>query len=282
MNTVDTNTRGPVGGLQAPWLPIDAYALALTQSAEWKSAGAGLEQRDLQLGAASKGRMVARHLRTARGPATLDRALADEGTHFHLFYVMKGVLKLQSGTQEPMVLGPGDCIHQPALAQRHRAELSDGCELLELAVPLQPMLGSSSFDLETSKRAATPVLTHDRPESYKQGDGPRKYFQYRDLGVAEATDGRIHIHIIRATGPAQPGGTGWHRHTMCQLFYVFTGSAVLEVEPHDALRMYAGDAMCISAGTRHNVPDFSSDYSLLEVCIPADYDTVDTGAPGAR
>jgi mannose-6-phosphate isomerase-like protein (cupin superfamily) len=191
-------------------------------------------------------------------------------------------VKLQSGTQDPIALSPGDCIHQPALAQRNEVELSEGCELLELAVPLQPMLGSLPFDLETQQRAATPVLTHDRPESYKQGDGPRKYFQYRDLGIAEATGGRIHIHIIRATGPAQPGGTGWHRHTMCQLFYIFTGSAVLEVEPHDAVRMHAGDAMCISAGTRHNVPDFSSDYSLLEVCSPADYDTVDSDAPGAR
>jgi hypothetical protein len=33
--------------------------------------------------------------------------------------------------------------------------------------------------------------------------------------------------------------------------------------------------MCISAGTRHNVPAFSSDYAIIELCIPADYDTVD-------
>ena len=34
--------------------------------------------------------------------------------------------------------------------------------------------------------------------------GLRSYLEYRDLGVREATDGKVLIHVIRAKGPC-PG-----------------------------------------------------------------------------
>ena len=41
------------------------------------------------------------------------------------------------------------------------------------------------------------------------------------------------------------------------------------------VNMAAGDAMCICPGLGHNVPAMSPDYSVLEMCVPADYDTND-------
>ncbi len=43
-------------------------------------------------------------------------------------------------------------------------------------------------------------------------DGLRSFFEYRDLGVADATGGRVIAQLARAK-EAPEKGTGWHRHT---------------------------------------------------------------------
>ena len=70
-----------------------------------------------------------------------------------------------------------------------------------------------------------------------------------------------------------PGGTGWHNHTMSQLFVVLSGWANIAVGGRGERVMRAGDAMCLRAGMRHDVPAYSADYTVLEMCIPADYET---------
>ena len=41
--------------------------------------------------------------------------------------------------------------------------------------------------------------------------GLRDFFLYRDLGVAEATHGKVIAHLVKAN-MAPETGTGWHRH----------------------------------------------------------------------
>jgi quercetin dioxygenase-like cupin family protein len=41
--------------------------------------------------------------------------------------------------------------------------------------------------------------------------GLRDFFLYRDLGVAEATNGKVIAHLVKAN-MAPETGTGWHRH----------------------------------------------------------------------
>ncbi len=54
-------------------------------------------------------------------------------------------------------------------------------------------------------------------------DGPRADVEYRDLGLAAATGGRIGIKHIRAIMPL-PHPTGWHWHDMTGHFvYVLRG-----------------------------------------------------------
>lgn len=260
---------------RAPWLPIRRYDLALGRDAQWLPAGNGIEQRDLGLGKASDGAMQGRQLRAAQAEAELAGPLREDGSHFHLLYVIEGRVELAAPDGSRIVLNAGDCAHQPSLAERHRVTMAAGTQLLALAVPAKPSVDGKPFELEPEGIAAQPVINREAPEAYVKGDGPRAYFLYRDLGAAAATDRRVHIHILKATTPSMPGGTGVHRHSMCQLFYVFRGWADLEAEGEPTVRMQGGDAMCISAGTRHNVPAFSADYAILEVCIPADYDTVD-------
>ena len=44
-----------------------------------------------------------------------------------------------------------------------------------------------------------------------RGEGLRDFFLYRDLGIAEATAGRVLAQLVKAN-KAPEKGTGWHRH----------------------------------------------------------------------
>src|SRR4029079_2670854 len=44
-----------------------------------------------------------------------------------------------------------------------------------------------------------------------RADGLRSFFLYRDLGVAEATNGQVIAQLVKANLPPEEG-TGWHRH----------------------------------------------------------------------
>ena len=60
--------------------------------------------------------------------------------------------------------------------------------------------------------------------------GRRSFFKYRDLGVTDATDGKMRAQVTSATqGLGEP--TGWHYH-VCehQLVYMLKGWVDLEFE----------------------------------------------------
>ena len=55
-------------------------------------------------------------------------------------------------------------------------------------------------------------FSHVKPgDTPWKGGGLRDFFLYRDLGVAEATHGRVIAHLVKAN-EAPEKGTGWHRH----------------------------------------------------------------------
>ena len=53
--------------------------------------------------------------------------------------------------------------------------------------------------------------------------GLRSFFEYRDLGIKDATGGKVLAHVIRAK-PGVEGVTGAHFHRLdFQMFYVIHG-----------------------------------------------------------
>ena len=55
-------------------------------------------------------------------------------------------------------------------------------------------------------------FSHIKPGDTDFEDGGlRGFFQYRDLGVAAATNGKVVAHLVRAALPPTDG-TGWHKH----------------------------------------------------------------------
>src|ERR1700691_4628281 len=111
--------------------------------------------------------------------------------------------------------------------------------------------------------------------------GRREFFQYRDLGVTAATNGKMRAQVTSArAGMNRP--TGWHYHVCeAQFVYMVKGWMELEFEGHGVVRIEPGDSVLIPGGPVHQENCASDDFELIEVSIPAEMDTVACAAPGA-
>ena len=114
---------------------------------------------------------------------------------------------------------------------------------------------------------------------FKSG-GLRDFFLYRDLGVADATNGRVVAHITKANMPPEQG-TGWHIHVAdFQIVYMLKGWAKFMYEDKETL-VQAGDCIHQRPGIVHYLFDYSEDMEYLEIVGPADFGSVDAEAPCA-
>ena len=107
-------------------------------------------------------------------------------------------------------------------------------------------------------------------------EGLRPDSEYRDLGLAAATGGRLGVRHIRAIGPfEQP--TGWHWHDMhAHFIYVLCGWITFRFAGvDDEVTLRAGDSLSQPAGVPHNVLARSDDFEVLELNVPAEYGTFD-------
>src|SRR3954469_3541876 len=113
-------------------------------------------------------------------------------------------------------------------------------------------------------------------------EGLRAESEYRDLGLAAATGGRIGVKHIRALQP-MTAPTGWHWHDMTAHYvYVLRGSLTFRfagVQGEVTLR--AGDGLSQPAGVPHNVIARSNDLEVIEINEPAEYGTWELATPPA-
>jgi quercetin dioxygenase-like cupin family protein len=112
--------------------------------------------------------------------------------------------------------------------------------------------------------------------------GRREFFQYRDFGVSDASDGVMRAQmIIGSKGMSKP--TGWHYHQCeAQFVYGVKGWVDLEFEDGRKIRLKAGESLMIPGGMRHNETATSEELELLEVSVPADMGTVPCDPPDGR
>lgn len=110
-------------------------------------------------------------------------------------------------------------------------------------------------------------------------EGRRAFFKYRDLGVTDATGGRMRAQVTSAeAGLSEP--TGWHYHECeMQLVYMLEGWIDLEFEDGRAIRLEPGDSVMIPGGARHQEVRTSEALKLLEISVPAEMGTVACDPP---
>jgi mannose-6-phosphate isomerase-like protein (cupin superfamily) len=107
------------------------------------------------------------------------------------------------------------------------------------------------------------------------GRGLRSFFEYRDLGISEATGGRYGGHVVRAVRAGQES-TGVHFHAPdAQIIYILKGWLKAEYAGQGIVTLEAGACLHNPPGNAHNVFEFSEDLEFIEITAPADYPTVD-------
>jgi quercetin dioxygenase-like cupin family protein len=115
------------------------------------------------------------------------------------------------------------------------------------------------------------VASHARDAQFERG--LRAFFEYRDLGMLQATGGRVVAHVIRAA-PGAGFSSQPHRHlTSFQLVYVLKGWIEFEYEGQGVVRLEAGSCVHQPPGIRHRELGHSDDVELLEIVMPGDFAT---------
>ncbi len=112
-----------------------------------------------------------------------------------------------------------------------------------------------------------------------EGKGLRAFFEYRGLGIAEATQGKYGAHVIRAV-PGRHSEAQWHTHDLeFQMVYVTKGWVVFEYEGQGEHILREGSCVLQPPGIRHREVRHSDDLELVEITSPAEFATAEADAP---
>ena len=130
---------------------------------------------------------------------------------------------------------------------------------------------------KSAKKARPPhkfTVSHHREEDFDAG--LRSYAAYRDLGIAPATGGMVQAHVIRMLPPFQPEevSTPHYHDVEFQMVYVLKGWMTTEFEGEGVHTFRAGSCWIQPPKIKHTVLGYSDDCELLEIVLPADFETV--------
>lgn len=124
------------------------------------------------------------------------------------------------------------------------------------------------------------TVSHDGPDAFGQ-DGFRSFFNVRDLGILDATDGDYCVKLVRARDPGHVT-TGWHFHT-CELQVVvcLRGWEDLALEDGRLVRIVPGSCLNIPPGFGHNEVGYSDDFEVMVITKPGRIGTTSIPRPAS-
>jgi hypothetical protein len=128
---------------------------------------------------------------------------------------------------------------------------------------------------KAAPRKQTFIASHLTPNAFEEG--LRSYAKYRDLGIAAATGGQARAHVIKMVPPCDPAVVSKrHYHDVeFQMIYVLKGWIKGEYAGAGEITMREGSCWLQPPRIKHAVLDYSDDCELLEIILPADFETVE-------
>ena len=137
------------------------------------------------------------------------------------------------------------------------------------------MKAASTTSSAAKKRAKTFSVNHLGDTKFEKR-GLRNYFEYRDLGIADASKGKVVAHVIRARPGKAPEGE-WHRHDCnLQFVYVLKGWIRFEYEGVGEITMKKGTCFQQPPNIRHREIAHSKDVEMIEIVAPANFRTLES------
>ncbi len=135
-----------------------------------------------------------------------------------------------------------------------------------------PDLFPTTQEAEADKAKEIGIVEHLGPDSFKP-DGMRPFFEYRKLGLDKLTNGKVGALVARARPGMHPDAPT-HAHTLdFQFVYVLKGWVEFEYEGYGRHKLVAGSTVYQPPGIRHKEIDHSDDLELLEITMPAEFET---------
>lgn len=123
-------------------------------------------------------------------------------------------------------------------------------------------------------------LVHSSLEKMTFNAGRRSWIRYRDLGVKAATRGAMSGEIMHINDAKGSKPTGWHYHTAdMQLNYLVKGWVKFEIAGRGVVTVKEGESILIPGGTVHQELCSSEPMELLEIFVPAAFETVAVATP---
>ncbi|HKV08934.1 MAG TPA: cupin [Thermoanaerobaculia bacterium] len=248
----------------------------LKDNSPWVIGRAGMHYRDLIPGRLG-GSIIASHIRIP------DAGPVPDMVHYHtvgfqLIFCYHGWVRLVYEDQgPPFLLKAGDCVIQPPEIRHRVLEASENLQVVEIGVPAEHV---TTVDHEME--LPTPFLRPDRDfggqkfcrsEVEKAVWAPWRLpgFAARETGIGAATAGVASVQVARSASRSHGQVTS---HTADILFtFVLSGSVTLHGEGQGAHSLTEGDAYVIPPHLKTALTDGSEDLQLLEVSLPADFET---------
>jgi quercetin dioxygenase-like cupin family protein len=115
------------------------------------------------------------------------------------------------------------------------------------------------------------VVSHGRDAVFHRG--LRSFFEYRDLGIKDATNGKVVAHVIRAAAGKDFSSQPHMHKTTFQMVYVLKGWIEFEYEGQGVVRLEAGSCVHQPPEIRHREVGHSEDVELLEIVLPGEFET---------
>lgn len=120
------------------------------------------------------------------------------------------------------------------------------------------------------------VASHLKDARFERG--LRSFYEYRDLGIKQATGASVDAHVIRAAeGPECSSQAPLHA-TQFQLVYILTGWMEFEYEAQGVVRLEAGSCVHQPPNIRHRELGQSPGIEMLEIVLPAGFATEEVAA----
>ena len=120
------------------------------------------------------------------------------------------------------------------------------------------------------------VVSHAQGAEFERG--LRSFYEYRDLGIKQATDGRVDAHVIRAAAGTEFSSQPHLHKTSFQLVYILKGWIEFEYEGQGKVRLEAGSCVHQPPEIRHRELGHSDDIEMLEIVLPAGFQTEEVGS----
>lgn len=115
------------------------------------------------------------------------------------------------------------------------------------------------------------VASHAQGAHFERG--LRSFYEYRDLGIKQATEGRVVAHVIRAAAGKEFSSQPHLHRTAFQMVYILKGWIEFEYEGQGVVLLEAGSCVHQPPGIRHRELGHSDDIEMLEIVLPADFTT---------